>query len=96
MEFLPIKSTDLKTIEILPVEAVLQGEVPESSSAQIGWDSWMTSFLDYLKHGILLSERKEAKSQMYKAANYILIDGVLYKRGFLFPYLRCLLPEEGI
>ena len=56
----------------------------------------MTPFLDYLRHGILLMDRKEATSQMCKAANFILIDGVLYKKGFSFPYLRCLLPEEGI
>ena len=36
VEFLPTKSTNLKTIEILPVEAVPQGEVLESSSAQTG------------------------------------------------------------
>ena len=71
----------------MPVEAVPQGEVPESSSAQTGRDSWMTPFLDYMRHGILPIERKEAKSLMYKAANVILIDGILYKRGFLFPYL---------
>ena len=56
----------------------------------------MTPFLNYLRHGILLTDRQEAKSLMYKAVNFILIDGVLSKRGFLFPYLQCLLPEEGI
>ena len=96
MEFLPTKSIDLKTIEVLLVEVVPRDEIPESSSAQIGRNSWMTPFLDYLRHGTLSTDRKEAKSLMYKAANFILIDGVLYTRGFSFPYLQCLLPEEGI
>ena len=96
VEFLPKKSTYLKAAEVLPVEAIPHNDIPESSSAQIGWNSWMTPFLDYLRHGILPTDRKEAKSLMYKVANFILLDGVLYKRGFSFPYLRCLLPEEGI
>ena len=30
-----------------------------------------------------------------KAAKYVLIDEVLYKRGFSQPYLRCLVPNES-
>ena len=56
----------------------------------------MTPFLDYLKHGILPTYRKEAKSLMFRVANFILIDGVLYSRGFSFPYLQCLLPKKSI
>ena len=87
MEFLPKKSTDLKIVEVLPVEAIPQDDIPESSSAQIGRNSWMTLFLDYLRHRILPTDRKKAKSLMYKAANYTLIDNVLYKRDFSFFYL---------
>ena len=96
MEFLPTKSTDLKVAEVLPVETIPQNDAPKSSNAQTDWSNWMTPFLDYLNHGILPADWKEAKSLMFRAANFILIDRVLYKRGFSFPYLRCLLPEEGI
>ena len=96
VEFLPMKSTDLKAAEVPPVEAIPQNDVPESSNAQISRNSWMTPLLDYLRHGILSTDRKEAKSLMFRVANFILIDGVLYKRGFSFPYLRCLLPKERI
>ena len=87
MEFLPTKSTDLKVDEILPIETIPQNDAPESSSAQTDQFNWMTPFLDYLNHGILPADRKEAKSLMFRAANFILIDRVLYKRGFSFPYL---------
>ena len=56
----------------------------------------MDPILNYLRDGSLPPERKEAKSIIYKAANYTIIDGVLYKRGFSFPLLRCLRPEEGL
>ena len=55
----------------------------------------MTPYLDYLKHGILPQDKKEAKSLMFRVANYTLIDNVLYKRGFSFLYQRCLRVEEG-
>ena len=84
VEFLPKKSTDLKAVEVLLVKAIPHNDIPESSSAQTGWNSWMTPFLYYLRHRILPTDRKEAKSLMFRATNFILIDGVLYKRGFHF------------
>ena len=62
VEFLPIKSTDLKMIEVLPVQTVPYEEILESFAVQVSWDNWMTPFLDYLKHGILPTDKKEAKS----------------------------------
>ena len=53
-------------------------------------------YLDYLKHRIFPQDNKEAKSLIYCAINYTLIDDILYKRGFSFPYPRCLRPKEGI
>ena len=96
VEFLPMKSTDLKIAEVLPVEAIPQNDVPENSNTQTDRTSWMTPFLDYLKHGIFPADRKEAKILRFRVANFILINGVLYKRGFSFPYLQYLLSEEGI
>ena len=55
----------------------------------------MDPILKYLKEGVLPEDKKEAKSLMFRAANYTIINDMLYKRGFTFPYLRCLVPEEG-
>ena len=55
----------------------------------------MDPILKYLKEGVLPKYWKEAKSLMFQAANYKLINNMLYKRGFTFPYSRFLLPEEG-
>lgn len=57
--------------------------------------TWMDSIIAYLKDGILLIDKVEAKKLRSKCARYTLIDGVLYKRGFSSPYLRYLSVEEA-
>ena len=55
----------------------------------------MTPILLYLKYGRLPEDKDEARRLRIKAAKYVLIDKVLYKRGFSQPYLRCLAPNES-
>ena len=60
-----------------------------------GEENWMTPILIYLKDGRLQEDKDEARRLRIKAAKYVLIDEVLYKRGFSQPYLRCLAPDES-
>ena len=55
----------------------------------------MTPIILYLKDGRLPKDKDEARRSRIKAAKYVLIDEVLYKRGFSQPYLRCLAPDES-
>ena len=87
MEFFPLKSTEIKVIGVLLIDTTPQEDRTESLSSL---ETWITPYLDYLKSGILLQDEKEAKSLMYRATNYTLIDDMLYKHIFSFPYLRCL------
>ena len=57
-------------------------------------ENWMTPIVSYLKEGKLLEGKDEARKLRVKAARYVLMDEVLYKRGFSQPYLRCLAPDE--
>ena len=57
-----------------------------------GEENWMTPIISYLKEGKLPQGRDEACKLRIKSAKYVLMDEVLYKRGFsfiffLFPYL---------
>lgn len=52
--------------------------------------SWIDSIVSYLNNGTLPSHKKEASSFMYRAANYTMINNMLYKQGFSFPFLRYL------
>ncbi|GKU93117.1 hypothetical protein SLEP1_g6745 [Rubroshorea leprosula] len=46
-------------------------------------------------NGIVPEERQEAMKLRKKASRYTLVDGVLYKRSFSLPLLRCLNPYEA-
>ena len=59
-----------------------------------GEESWMTPIIDNLKEGKLPQGRDEAHKLIIKSVKYVLMDEVLYKRGFSQPYLRCLAPDE--
>ena len=58
-------------------------------------ENWMTPIVSYLKDGRLLEGKDEARKLRIRAARYVLMDEVLYKRGFSQPYLRCLAPDEA-
>nr|GEY12870.1 reverse transcriptase domain-containing protein [Tanacetum cinerariifolium] len=49
----------------------------------------MTQLVDYLKEGILPGDNKEARKLRLKARQSELLEGVLYRRSFLTPWLRC-------
>ena len=52
-------------------------------------ESWFAPIVRYLNDGTLPLDKKDARKLTYKAAQYTLVDGVLYKRGFTTPLLRC-------
>ncbi|GKB58708.1 reverse transcriptase domain-containing protein, partial [Tanacetum coccineum] len=60
------------------VEAIVEEEGP----------TWMTPIIEYLKDGTLPGDRKEASKLRIKARQYELLEGVLYRRSFLKPWLR--------
>nr|GEX32476.1 reverse transcriptase domain-containing protein [Tanacetum cinerariifolium] len=57
--------------------------------------TWMTQLVDYLKKGVLLGDNKEARKLRLKACQYELMEGVLYRRSFLTPWLRCVGPLQA-
>ena len=59
-----------------------------------GEENRMTPIVVHLKDERLLENRYEARRLRIKAVKYVLIDEVLYKRGFSQPYLSCLALDE--
>nr|GEV54523.1 reverse transcriptase domain-containing protein [Tanacetum cinerariifolium] len=55
----------------------------------------MTQLVDYLKGGVLPGDKKEARKLRLKARQYELLEGVLYRRSFLTPWLRCVGPLQA-
>ncbi|XP_050250883.1 uncharacterized protein LOC126697815 [Quercus robur] len=82
------------TEEYDEIQYVPSVDLPEVQ--QIGnEENWMAPIVSYLKDGRLPEARDEAKKLRIKAARYVLMDEVLYRRGFSQPYLRCLALEEA-
>ena len=67
-------------------------DLPEMLQIE-GDGNWMIPIVSYLKDGRLPEEKNEARKLKVKSARYVLIDEVLYKRGFSQPLLRCLAPD---
>ena len=56
-------------------------DLPEMLQIE-GDENWMTPIVSYLKDGRLPEVKGEARKLKVKSARYILMDEVLYKRGF--------------
>ncbi|XP_065620931.1 uncharacterized protein LOC136063868 [Quercus suber] len=69
-------------------------DIPEVQQVQ-SKGNWMTLIVSYLKEGRLLEEKDKARKLRVRSARYVLMDAVLYKRGFSQPYLRCLALDEA-
>ena len=55
----------------------------------------MTPIVRYLKEEWLPEDKTEARKIQIRAARFLIIDDVLYKRGYSLPYLRCANSEEA-
>ncbi|XP_026434081.1 uncharacterized protein LOC113331597 [Papaver somniferum] len=61
----------------------------ERSDEDEAEDDWSIPILQYLDKGTLPADVKEARKLESKAAMYSLRDGILYRRSFLGPLMRC-------
>ena len=56
---------------------------------------WMTLIVSYLQDGHLLRDAEEARKVRKRATRFIILNDILYKRGFSMPYLKCVDEEEA-
>nr|GEU64200.1 reverse transcriptase domain-containing protein [Tanacetum cinerariifolium] len=80
-----VEALETKSITSKEVTAVIEEEGP----------TWMTELVNYLKEGTLPEDEKVARKLRLKARQYELMDGILYKRSFLTPWLRCIGPLQA-
>ncbi|GKB71245.1 reverse transcriptase domain-containing protein [Tanacetum coccineum] len=57
--------------------------------------TWMTPICEYLTKEILPKDKKKARAVRRKASRYAVINGTLYKKSFLGPWLRCVGPLQA-
>ncbi|GKB23857.1 reverse transcriptase domain-containing protein [Tanacetum coccineum] len=77
-----LKEKSISTVEVL---AVVEKE----------GDTWMTPIFKYLMDRTLLAEVKKARAVKRKSWRFSIINGTLYKKSFLEPWLRCVGPLQA-
>nr|GEU66931.1 reverse transcriptase domain-containing protein [Tanacetum cinerariifolium] len=80
-------------VEVLETKSITEKEVTVVIKEE--GPTWMTELLNYLKRGILPENEKDARKIRLKARQYELMEGILYKRSFLTPWLRCVGPLQA-
>nr|GEW80211.1 reverse transcriptase domain-containing protein [Tanacetum cinerariifolium] len=73
-------------VEVLKEKSIQEKEV--ATVVEKDGPTWMTPIMEYLKDGTLSYDTKEASKFRIKARQYELLEGVLYRRSFLKPWLR--------
>ena len=56
----------------------------------------MTPIIRYLNEGWLLEDKTEVRKIQIRTAHFIIIDDVLYRRGYSLLYLRCANSKEAV
>ncbi|GKD32934.1 reverse transcriptase domain-containing protein [Tanacetum coccineum] len=57
--------------------------------------TWMTHIINCLERGIWLEDQNEARVIRMKINQYVMEEGVLFKRSYLIPMLRCVGPLQA-
>ncbi|XP_074327345.1 uncharacterized protein LOC141665263 [Apium graveolens] len=70
-------------------------EVGVFQTQEIPQENWMSPIHNYIRIWNLPEDKLQVRRLRYQAPKYVEYDGVLYKRGFNQPLLRCVGLEEG-
>ncbi|XP_076926282.1 uncharacterized protein LOC143589397 [Bidens hawaiensis] len=82
---------DIK-IEVLDAPSVPQHQVLVIQTEAM---SWIEPIQTYLSSGILSEDKTEARKIRHKALCYQVHDGILFRKSFLGPLLRCVDAEDA-
>ncbi|GJY49563.1 reverse transcriptase domain-containing protein [Tanacetum coccineum] len=74
-----------RSVEAQEVNMVVEEEGP----------TWMTPIRNYLEEGKLPEDPVAARTLMGKIGNYTIEDGVLYRKSYLVPLMRCVGPLQA-
>ncbi|GJX75948.1 reverse transcriptase domain-containing protein [Tanacetum coccineum] len=75
----PVEVLNERSVEAQEVNMVVEEEGP----------TWMTPIRNYLEKGMLSEDPVDARTLMEKIENYTMEDGVLYRKSYLVPLMRC-------
>ncbi|GKD46522.1 reverse transcriptase domain-containing protein [Tanacetum coccineum] len=58
-------------------------------------ETWMKPIINYLEKGLWPEDQNEARALLMKIHQYVMEEGVLFKRSYLMPMLRCVGPLQA-
>ncbi|XP_071700624.1 uncharacterized protein [Rutidosis leptorrhynchoides] len=80
-------------VEVLEKRSIEAQEVHDLVTEEE--NTWMKPIREYLELGILPEDKKEARKIRIKAPSYKMMNGALYRKSFLTPWLRCVGPNQA-
>ncbi|GJY72392.1 reverse transcriptase domain-containing protein [Tanacetum coccineum] len=86
-----IDSTIVKFLE----RAKSISDMEKSTGDRRAGSTWMTPIIEFISKGTLPHEQKDARRIRRTAQRFELRNGVLYRRSFLQPWLRCVRPIQA-
>ncbi|XP_075515490.1 uncharacterized protein LOC142550140 [Primulina tabacum] len=81
--------------ELVGQELVSQIDHLQAEKVDMLEEDWRYEIQQYLCHGKVLAEPKRARKVKRRSLRFSLLDGILYKRSFSKPLLKCLGPKEA-
>ncbi|XP_024023680.1 uncharacterized protein LOC112092255 [Morus notabilis] len=90
-------SRESDTLGVIPIEELERPTIEEKVEAlivRIG-ESFIPPLIQYLMDAQLPNDKDKARRARYRAARYLLYDGLLYRRGYSTPLQRCLDETEA-
>ncbi|KAM1334267.1 hypothetical protein ACFX2F_010204 [Malus domestica] len=84
---IPVEYLDKPSIEMESIAEVSQVSVTPT---------WQSPIIDYLVNDTLPTERLESRKLQIKSARYYMWNGILVRRSYTGPHLRCLAPPDDL
>src|SRR5574338_1360601 len=81
----------VETLSSPSIDQIKTSDVFETSPCR---ESWMTPYRSYIENGILPKHRNEKRKILRKASRFIIQDGIMYRKGYSVPLLRCIAHDE--
>nr|GEX31466.1 hypothetical protein [Tanacetum cinerariifolium] len=79
------QSMDVLSMDVEEINAVVKED----------GETWMTPIINCLERGIWPEDQNEARALRMKISQYVMEDGVLFKRSYLMPMLRKIGSSKG-
>ncbi|XP_021832749.1 uncharacterized protein LOC110772600 [Prunus avium] len=85
----------LKKFQAYEIRQIPRNENSHADALARRNNTWMSPIHAYLTNGTLPEDKAKARQLRYRSTRYIVINDILYKRGYSTPYMKCITEEQG-